>query len=58
MLAKRKGGSTAIGSEKLMADAQRTRSSKRLARMEGNMFSEIKTESLVSVKTGWTLSPG
>lgn len=41
-----------------MADAQRIRYSKRLARMEGNMFSEIKTESLVSVKTGWTLSPG
>lgn len=49
VLAKRKGGSVVASSEKLMAEAQRIRSSKRLARLEGNVSREVKTESLVSV---------
>lgn len=55
--AKRKGGNRAGEGEKGMGEIPRTRASKRLARVEGNISREVKAESLVSVGTGRTWIP-
>lgn len=55
--AKRKGRSVAGSGERVGVEAQMTRSSKRLARLEGDVSREVKTERLVGVGTGRTWNP-
>lgn len=58
VLKEKKGGSIAIGGEKLMTDDQRTRSSKKLAMTEGNIPRKMKRESHISVGTYGIFGPG